>query len=1279
MRGKKFEFISGGKHRDRTHRPASFETLEPRVALSGPDPAIAESLLLSSGQSDELHAQLASQHYFVHYDLRYGQELWVSNDEDQPARMVTDLNPGPADSRIKSIVAAGDFVFFTAFMPDDSGDVQRRLFRTDGTPEGTVQITDRIVALGELTVFQDRVLFYSPYSFLRSHPGEVWITDGTDEGTQRLYAAEREIAGEGPYFAVLDDRFYFRFGSIQKRYYVSDGSVAGTRPLSLSVSSRSDGVMSAFQLGSEHLLITERNQDVRIDQVKPDGSTVSLTEELRIQLASYSPLEQVGAQLFFADTDWKLWHSDGTLAGTRPLDMSGFLPDQNVRVTHLSAVGSRLVFQFSFDSHLASYDTVTGEFRVFPDSTPSESLHLASGNHYYFVSHGRLMRLDVVSGQLSEIAAFDSSATLNDLIAFRGQVLVRYTVLSQGGKTVVIRLLSEKGLGDVLAEIPQAGDDVIRTWVGKPSDPLIVTHGSSNEARVYRSDSPESRLSLLASTSNPFHYAGAPSRRDNHTILDQTRFVFTGEDSRIIWISDGTQLGTRILFSLDAMPDGTIAEAGARIRDLYAIDGKLVFSVYALESANGNRSRTLWAVDQDGDSRSLYRPGDGWGYVFDILGSVNDHLMFVTQGTTGEKLQTVWRTSSGLRTIEPVLTDVGAASRIGEFDRFDEPPRITADERLFFRVDPDYRIHPAILHERLTADAVFENQELWSKAEDASLYLTDGSIEGTQLLLEPSDLCLRDACWYTRVAVASELAWIRADEQLAQMPDSGELFPLPESLTTSFEPLGVLSGNWIATDGTRVVRWDVETGDVEQVFEASAPNSISVNTIFAGDKLFLTTYPADKVFVLDGTVGGTHELEFGPQYHQKSIYPAGGPEPGVIVQSRRTDGGWIDHFWLVEAATETVVDLGASNLRTFTSLPRPIGMHSDILHGGAVFAKKSVDVFVDSPGTTIAIEADDSTVKLVAGDEVVQQFSGSVAVVRIDPRVEQVTIDLQALAESTTRDLDLHVPDGAAIRLVGRAGQRIVYTSTDAGVLIQVAGLELEFQFESSISLADDLGVLHRDLRASPRSDRLNLSTQDGQPTFAFDDGMRAWNLVFESSSDLVANDIRVNLLSGKNEVVVDPSFDVPGTSNGIFIEIDQAVDGVGQTSLSIPPTFSVSKWPPDAVVRRNDNPKVQIRLSVENRPFQNPANRYDTNLDGSITPADALMIINTLERATLHKSSWPGFPDVSGDGQLTPMDALMVINQMARDHAILSVTNDLEDKRDVVSYLLLDQPKSLL
>ncbi|MCA9163646.1 MAG: hypothetical protein KDA62_11725, partial [Planctomycetales bacterium] len=80
----------------------------------------------------------------------------------------------------------------------------------------------------------------------------------------------------------------------------------------------------------------------------------------------------------------------------------------------------------------------------------------------------------------------------------------------------------------------------------------------------------------------------------------------------------------------------------------------------------------------------------------------------------------------------------------------------------------------------------------------------------------------------------------------------------------------------------------------------------------------------------------------------------------------------------------------------------------------------------------------------------------------------------------------------------------------------------------------------------------------------------------------------------------------------------------------------------------------LDFGLRQSDATWQNPANRYDTNNDGFVSPIDALLIINVLNAEGAHPLEagvTPAMPyiDVNADSFVSPIDALHVINELNR------------------------------
>ena len=111
-----------------------------------------------------------------------------------------------------------------------------------------------------------------------------------------------------------------------------------------------------------------------------------------------------------------------------------------------------------------------------------------------------------------------------------------------------------------------------------------------------------------------------------------------------------------------------------------------------------------------------------------------------------------------------------------------------------------------------------------------------------------------------------------------------------------------------------------------------------------------------------------------------------------------------------------------------------------------------------------------------------------------------------------------------------------------------------------------------------------------------------------------------------------------------IFIVDDRVVDGTQSVRLS----FAVQ----DAAIA---GALLDLQVEDDERPWHNLANPLDVNHSGTVTPLDALLIINYLNqhgsRATSNlppaDDNQPLSIDTSHDDFLSAIDALLVINHL--------------------------------
>ena len=178
--------------------------------------------------------------YFSAFDGENGGELWVSDGTSEGTQLVKDINPGSNDSLLKNLTVFDDLLYFSAI----GGENGRELWVSDGTSEGTQLVKDINPGSGNyiyasnsspenLTVLNNRLYFSA---FDGENGKELWVSDGTSEGTQLV----KDINPSSDYFGfgfypdeltVLDNRLYFTTsdGENGGELWVSDGTSEGTQ------------------------------------------------------------------------------------------------------------------------------------------------------------------------------------------------------------------------------------------------------------------------------------------------------------------------------------------------------------------------------------------------------------------------------------------------------------------------------------------------------------------------------------------------------------------------------------------------------------------------------------------------------------------------------------------------------------------------------------------------------------------------------------------------------------------------------------------------------------------------------------------------------------------------------------------------------------------------------------------------------------------------------------------------------------------------------------------
>jgi ELWxxDGT repeat protein len=302
----------------------------------------------SDGSEPDALASVDGTVFFTARDGVHGRELWKSRGDAKTTTLVKDINPGTGSSfpgeladvyTGAGLVNVNGTLFFTA----DDGAHGSELWKSDGTPNGTVMVDDIVPgAAGSwpalLTKVGSRLFFVADDGV---HGSELWSSDGTSAGTVLVKDIEPGAEGDYPYgLTAVGDTLYFSAGLRDEVHgseiWKSDGTAAGTTIVKDIV----PGPASSWSLPIGHvadtLFFAKDPFSWRLLEGqlwKSDGTEAGTVLVKDISPSAYRRgAITFDGKLFFVAWDKTtkrngLWKSDGTEAGTTAVKEGGVPSD----------------------------------------------------------------------------------------------------------------------------------------------------------------------------------------------------------------------------------------------------------------------------------------------------------------------------------------------------------------------------------------------------------------------------------------------------------------------------------------------------------------------------------------------------------------------------------------------------------------------------------------------------------------------------------------------------------------------------------------------------------------------------------------------------------------------------------------------------------------------------------------------------------------------------------------------------------------------------------------
>lgn len=466
--------------------------------------------------------------------------------------LVADLTPGPDFAKPDTLVAVGETLFFTLDKKEHWGE----LWRTDGTPSGTVLVKDIHPGpeTSEISTTPYHLTAVGSTLFFTAHDGvhgrELWKSDGTAAGTvlvKDISSSTDSYAPSPHRLTAVGGRLFFTAddGTQGPELWKSDGTAAGT---------------------------------VLVKDIHPGGDVY---DEAPHELTEF------GGNLYFSADDGthgeELWKSDGTAAGT-------------VLVKDIVPGAESEYHSLKRPRNLTA--TASGLFFTIDDDVHGNELWRTDGS-----TAGTAMVEDVAPGapgsSPSELTAVEGAVffTANDGV--HGTEVWR-TDGTPGG-TVLVKEIYPGPESEVLVQSPEYGgpSDFYRsvrpgslTAVG--SELFFTADDGVHHRELWTSDGTTAGTAMVKEIDpttefTEFGYT-TPARL---TALGNELFftAYDGVHGSELWQSDGTSAGTALVQDINpSVQPGFEQQPG----DLTPVGDSLFFT-----ANDGVHGRELWRTGAD--------------------------------------------------------------------------------------------------------------------------------------------------------------------------------------------------------------------------------------------------------------------------------------------------------------------------------------------------------------------------------------------------------------------------------------------------------------------------------------------------------------------------------------------------------------------------------------------------------------------------------------------------------------------------------------------------------
>ena len=508
-------------------------------------------------------------------------EIWTSNGNANATGLLKDLSPRwTADA--EQFTAVGTKTFFVArdsYYYYSDATAGRELWVTDGTAGGTSLVKD--IYPGNYLWYGNLVNNESQISSLTACNGkayfsandgvngyELWVSDGTDAGTQVLkdiYAGAGSSAPTG--LKCVNGKLVFSATSATggQEPWVSDGTSAGTVQLVDIYPGGGGSAPTGFYSYNGKVFFRAQDNANGNELWMTDGTTAGTVLLKNINPGSGSSSPQnftgMGGKVYFTAIDsrgYELWSTDGTTVGTL------FVADINQTGPGASSTPKDF-YAWNSKIYFTADNGVVGREPWVSDGTNA----------------GTRLLQDMFPG-ISDM--LDTSNSTDNLPFFAGTSAGLFFTANSPVYAQEMWVTDGTQSGTRLVVDAKSGPGYSYAKSGVAFNGKIYFSASS---AYYGQELWSTDLSTQNTQQVVDMYPGAPSSMP--TDVKSNMAVFNGKlyfsarnatSGYELWSTDGTAAGTALLVDLNAGNGGTSAQYYPAPSDLTVCNGKLFFSAY---------------------------------------------------------------------------------------------------------------------------------------------------------------------------------------------------------------------------------------------------------------------------------------------------------------------------------------------------------------------------------------------------------------------------------------------------------------------------------------------------------------------------------------------------------------------------------------------------------------------------------------------------------------------------------------------------------------------------